>query len=230
MWELGQPLSGCSTWESRHPALTGQHSGAASGGMGLTLQTWEKERKPCVLPMLALSSPGEPTLVVQIRESPCYDQLSYQAGPDPGLWDGLPQNLYYLQTVEMCERASPADPKLQDLYDTGQQQDNQEESSWGSNIYGVTEARDLESDQWLIAMNICKWRCVDKGVYCETHLTYYSFHGFYVLFCFIFVVGRLLFLFSFDRKVARVEGWYKGKGDEWDWGAGCETHNEWIKS
>jgi hypothetical protein len=141
MWELGQPLSGCSTWESRHPALTGQHSGAASGGMGLTLQTWEKERKPCVLPMLALSSPGEPTLVVQIRESPCYDQLSYQAGPDPGLWDGLPQNLYYLQTVEMCERASPADPKLQNLYDTGQKQSNQDEAQWGSNNDGVTEAR-----------------------------------------------------------------------------------------
>ena len=49
--------------------------------------------------------------------------------------------------VGMHERASPAVPKLQDLHDTGQQQDNWEESQWGSNIDGVTEARDLEPDQ-----------------------------------------------------------------------------------
>jgi hypothetical protein len=29
--------------------------------------------------------------------------------------------------VEMCERAGPAVPKLRDLHDTGQQQDNPEE-------------------------------------------------------------------------------------------------------
>lgn len=36
--------------------------------------------------------------------------------------------IIYLQMVGMGERASLAHPKLQDLYDTGQQQDNQEES------------------------------------------------------------------------------------------------------
>jgi hypothetical protein len=61
----------------------------------------------------------------------------------------------------MPEMASSADPKLQDLHDTGQQQDNWEESPWGSNTDGVTEARDLEPDQWLIAMKITsedEWR------------------------------------------------------------------------
>jgi hypothetical protein len=47
----------------------------------------------------------------------------------------------------MHERTSPADPKLQDLHDPGQQQDNQEEFWLGTNIDGVTEARDLKPDQ-----------------------------------------------------------------------------------
>jgi hypothetical protein len=58
--------------------------------------------------------------------------------------------------IGTCERASPVDPKLQDFHDTGQQQDNQEES-WGeSNFDGVREDRGLKPDQWLIAMNRCK--------------------------------------------------------------------------
>ena len=48
-------------------------------------------------------------------------------GPHPGLKNGLAPNLHHLHTVRMCERASPADSKLQDLYDTGQRQDNWEE-------------------------------------------------------------------------------------------------------
>jgi hypothetical protein len=48
--------------------------------------------------------------------------------------------------VGMCERASLDDSKLQDLHDTGQQQDNQEKSWWGSNTDGITKARDLELD------------------------------------------------------------------------------------
>lgn len=33
--ELAQPLTGCSTWERGPQTLTGQHSGAGSGGMGV---------------------------------------------------------------------------------------------------------------------------------------------------------------------------------------------------
>jgi hypothetical protein len=39
--------------------------------------------------------------------------------------------------------ASPANPKLQDLSHTGQQQDNQEVNCRGPNIGSVTKARDL---------------------------------------------------------------------------------------
>jgi hypothetical protein len=44
----------------------------------------------------------------------------------------------------MYRKASPGDPKLQDLQDKGQQQDIREEAQQGSNIDGVTEARDIE--------------------------------------------------------------------------------------
>ena len=33
--ELAQPLTGCSTWESGAYTVTGQHSGAGSGSMGV---------------------------------------------------------------------------------------------------------------------------------------------------------------------------------------------------
>jgi hypothetical protein len=88
--ELYQPLSGCSTWENGHHALIGQHNGAGSGGMGegeLAPSAWEQESWHCLLIMAVLSSlggavsPGELDLVVQIRESPCHDQPSYQLGP-----------------------------------------------------------------------------------------------------------------------------------------------------
>lgn len=62
-----------------------------------------------------VSSVGALTLVVQIRV-----QLSYYPGPDPGLCVVSLQNLYRLQMIGVCERASPANLKLQDLQDTGQ--------------------------------------------------------------------------------------------------------------
>ena len=58
----------------------------------------------------------------------CIDQLSYHPGQGAELGLAPPKILYNLQMVEMCVRARPAHPKLQDLHDTGQQQDNQEES------------------------------------------------------------------------------------------------------
>jgi hypothetical protein len=50
-----------------------------------------------------------------------------------------------------------------------------EESQWGSSIDNVAEARGLEPDQWLTAVNILK-QSVDKRVYSMGHtVTYYSF-------------------------------------------------------
>jgi hypothetical protein len=113
-----------------------------------------------------------PSWRAQIRGSWHSDQLRYHPGSDPRLWLVPPQSLYYLLMVGMCGRASPAEPKLQDLHDAGQQQDNWEEPRWKSSIDVVTKARDPKPDQWLIAMIICKWRCVDRGIHYGTH---YSF-------------------------------------------------------
>lgn len=44
------------------------------------------------------------------------------------------------------QRDSSVDPKLQDLRDTGPQQDNREEVRGEPNIAGVTGARDLKPD------------------------------------------------------------------------------------
>lgn len=48
--------------------------------------------------------------------------------------------------VGTYEGASLADPKLQELHNSGQQENNWEEFRRGSNINGVTEAGDLEPD------------------------------------------------------------------------------------
>lgn len=47
----------------------------------------------------------------------------------------------------MCKRVSATDLKLQNLHDTQQQQGNQEEFRWWSNIDDVTLARDHEPNQ-----------------------------------------------------------------------------------
>lgn len=49
------------------------------------------------------------------------DQLSYHPGPDPGLWVGP------LSTYELLEHVKGL--VLQDLRDTGQQEDDREEAS-----------------------------------------------------------------------------------------------------
>ena len=77
---------------------------------------------------------------------------------------------------------------LQDLHDTGQSWDNQEKSRRGSSIDGVTEARDLEPQQSLTAMNFYKVKvCGQKGIYPVGHTeTQYSFHGkMFSMLCFV---------------------------------------------
>lgn len=58
---------------------------------------------------------GELVLVAQVQESREADQLSYHPGPDPAS--------PHLRTPGAFNRAGPSEPKLQDLHDTGQQQD-----------------------------------------------------------------------------------------------------------
>jgi hypothetical protein len=48
-------------------------------------------------------------------------------------------------------------------------QGNWEESQQESNIDDVIDTRDLEQDQWLIAMSIYMWRNVDTEMYYGSH-------------------------------------------------------------
>lgn len=66
----------------------------------------------------------------------------------------------YLKLLRQSEAGSSKvhgskGPKLQDLWDTGQQQLPSWASQWTS-IDNVAEARGMESYHWLTAMNICK--------------------------------------------------------------------------
>jgi hypothetical protein len=75
---------------------------------------------------------------------------------DPGHWAGSHQQVPHLGTAGACEGMGPAEPELQDLHDTGQQQGMGEEFQWGPSIDNAAEARGLEADQGLTTMNICK--------------------------------------------------------------------------
>lgn len=59
------------------------------------------------------------SLVVWAQESWQADQFSYLPGPDPGTGVGQPQHLPHPYLLENVKGASFADPKLQDLHETG---------------------------------------------------------------------------------------------------------------
>lgn len=73
--------------------------------------------------------------------------------PEPGQWISPVQHLPHIWTAGIRKGIGPADLKLQDLPDTGQQQDSQEKFHWGPSMDRVAEARDLKPDQWLTSMN-----------------------------------------------------------------------------
>ena len=54
------------------------------------------------------------------------DQLSYHPGTRPGLWVGTPQPLSHLRPAGARDGTSPVELRLQDLHDSGQQQDTLE--------------------------------------------------------------------------------------------------------
>lgn len=85
---------------------------------------------------------------------PQIHQLSYHPGTHPELRAGSPQHLPNLWPARVCEGASPGEPELRDHHDWGQQPASQEKFQWGSSINGGLEARDLEPEQQLIAMDI----------------------------------------------------------------------------
>lgn len=109
------------------------------------------------------------------------------------------------------EGAHLAEPKLQVLPDTGQQQDIWEQFQRESYIESVAGARGLEQDQLLITMNICKQSCLSKGVCCVTHRgTLQHPQGDYFIFMFYYYL-LIQFLFSLGE-IARLEGILGGMG------------------
>lgn len=86
------------------------------------------------------------------------------------------------------------------------------ESQWWSTIDSVAEARVLEPGQWLIAIDICKYKYVVKG-YAMGHsdtlqLPWYSWFCCHCCCCFVL----FLFLFSFHGQIARVMARYQEMG------------------
>ena len=77
---------------------------------------------------LAGGSAGELAPVVWVQESWGADQLSYYKGQIQGSELAHPNICPICELPEHLKGASPVDPKLQDLHDTGQQQDILEES------------------------------------------------------------------------------------------------------
>lgn len=114
-----------------------EHISKASPGCGVAgepgPEVWEKESWLCPLPSVALcEQPGQcqrahPSGVVMKNWKA--GQLSYHLSQDPGLWVGSPQHLPHLWATEMYEGAGPEDPRLQDLHDTGKQQNTAQSPS-----------------------------------------------------------------------------------------------------
>jgi hypothetical protein len=101
--------------------------------------------------------------------------------------------------------------KLQSFHNTGQQQNDLDESWWGSSIDNVTEARGLEKEKWLLAMDICQQEYTMWYT-----MTHHSFHseisfGFFFL-CFLGVCCCCCFCFVLIGEVVSAEGRFGGTG------------------
>lgn len=92
----------------------------------LTMRAWEQVNwhKPLIMNNGWTSSGNflEPTLLVMTGEIWQDDQTCDYTGPKPVLWVDPLQNPPYLYSARACEVAVPEYPKVQDLYNTGQQQ------------------------------------------------------------------------------------------------------------
>lgn len=99
---------------------------------------------------------GELSLVMRTRNWRA-DQLYNNPGPKAGLWVGLPQHSPYLWSAEAREGTCPEDTKVMDLHNTGQCQNNLEESQRGASIDSLAETRGLKpaNDS---ATNTCEQR------------------------------------------------------------------------
>lgn len=117
--------------------------------------------------------------------------------------------------------------KPQDLHDIRQKLVNWEKSMTKIYYSWCTETGDLKSYQWLIAMNIWMWRCMNRWIYYEwLHFPWWDI--FYALY-FLFILFVCVFvLFGGDLQGQRMD--MRGLGDEWTWGTWCDTYKGSTKS
>ena len=186
------------------------------------------------------NSSGELALVAQIRESWWLDQLSYQPGPDPGLWIGPSQNLYHLRMVG--RQKEQAVPKLPDFHDRRQPQDNWEESWWESNVDGVTikepktlnQTHDMAHCKQHLRVKICGQRDVLWDILWDTtastmrrFLCFVLLLLLLLLFAHVCIVCVCLSICLHHFGDYKVKGRYEGWGEEWvGLGTCCEIHKE----
>lgn len=80
-----------------------------------------KAEKVALLPAVCYTgwaswgSTGERARVVVLRGNWQAEQPSYHPGPEPGLWDGLPQQPHHLWTAGVCRGNESTSSKLQDI-------------------------------------------------------------------------------------------------------------------
>jgi hypothetical protein len=202
-------------------------------------------------------SSRELILMVQAQESCQGNQLSSLPDPGPGLWVGPP----HLWPAGALEGASPGDQscRISMIQGNNNRIDNQEDSQWGSSIDSVAEARDLESGQWPIKINVYRWRYEDRGIYYGAHCGTVRYtvgntvgHTVITLWDtlwdsaapttrYLFLLLLLSLIFSFLKFLSYFilfgRGRYKGEGwiqRDWEtrgnWGTWCAIHKESIKN
>lgn len=138
----------------------------------------------------------ELALVTCTWESWQANQLTYHPVLDPRLWTGSPQYVPQLWDAGSHKWTSPAERKLQDLNDSGPQQDIRKESQRGTSTDDVVEARGLKGDQWLTAVNIVTKAVWTKGFTIGNTMKHHSFHSKVFCSCCFFVCFLLFIFFS----------------------------------
>lgn len=168
----------------------------------LALRAWEQVSRP----WSTLACAEELALTAWAWESCPAEQLSYHPDPDP------PKHLPDWWTAGAWEGAGPAEPKPpQDLHCTGQQQDIQEESRWGSSTDSVAESRPMTHSSEHLEVKLFGQKGILHDTLCHSSASAAKF------FACMFSFGGKLQWWSVEK-----ERW----GHEWHLGAGCKIHKK----
>lgn len=148
-------------------------------------------------------------------------------GPKPRIINWSSQHPLHLWSEGACKRDSPANPKLQNHYDTGQQ-NIQNESQKRSGIYSVAEPRGLNqtnhSFHWTLASNNTQKNLLRDSL-CHTATSMTRF--FLLLFSFFLFFVSSQTLSCFGGGACKGKGWiWRHEKCEVDRDAWCERHKQ----